>query len=122
MTRATPRSWRPRSRCATACGRKTSSAASAAKEFLALLPDAGRDAAGVVAESLRASIQAVRARIDGLELAVTVSIGWATWDGEEDADALVKRADGALYVAKRAGRNAVRGAENSSAASLPRRT
>ena len=92
------------------------------EEFLALLPDAGKDAAGVVAESLRASVEAVRTRVDGLELAVTVSIGWATWDGEEHADALVKRADGALFVAKRAGRNAVRGAENSSAASLPRRT
>ena len=92
------------------------------EEFLALLPDAGKDAAGVVAESLRASVEGVRTRVDGLELAVTVSIGWATWDGEEDADALVKRADGALFVAKRSGRNAVRGAENASAASLPRRT
>jgi PleD family two-component response regulator len=58
--------------------------------------------------------------MDDLELAVTVSIGWAAWDGEEDADALVKRADIALYAAKNSGRNAVRGAENLSA-SLPRR-
>ena len=53
--------------------------------------------------------------------AVTVSVGWATWDGQEDADTLVKRADNALYAAKNAGRNAVRGAEQRSA-SLPRRT
>jgi diguanylate cyclase (GGDEF)-like protein len=92
------------------------------EEFLALLPDAGTDAAGVVAESLRASVESVRTRVEGLELAVTVSIGWATWDGQEDADALVKRADGALFVAKRAGRNTVRAAENTSAASLRRRT
>jgi two-component system cell cycle response regulator len=91
------------------------------EEFLALLPDADADAAGVVAESLRASVENVRTRPDGLDLAVTVSIGWATWDGDEDADALVKRADNALFVAKRSGRNAVRGAENLSA-SLPRRT
>jgi PleD family two-component response regulator len=57
----------------------------------------------------------------GLELGVTVSIGSATWDGQEDADAPVKRADTALYAAKNAGRNAVREAENLSA-SLPRRT
>jgi PleD family two-component response regulator len=59
--------------------------------------------------------------VDELELAVTVSIGWATWDGAEAPDALVKRAAIALYAAKNSGRNAVRGAENLSA-SLPRRT
>jgi diguanylate cyclase (GGDEF)-like protein len=91
------------------------------EEFLALLPDAAPSAVGVVAESLRASVEAVRTRMDHLELAVTVSIGWAAWDGEEDADALVKRADIALYAAKNSGRNAVRGAQNLSA-SLPRRT
>jgi diguanylate cyclase (GGDEF)-like protein len=91
------------------------------EEFLALLPDAAPSAVGIVAESLRASVEAVRTRMDDLELAVTVSIGWAAWDGEEDADALVKRADIALYAAKNSGRNAVRGAENLSA-SLPRRT
>jgi two-component system cell cycle response regulator len=91
------------------------------EEFLALLPDAGADAAGVVAESLRASVEAACTRLEDLDLAVTVSVGWATWNGEEDADALVKRADKALFVAKRSGRNAVRGAENLSA-SLPRRT
>jgi two-component system, cell cycle response regulator len=91
------------------------------EEFLALLPDASEGAAAIVAESLRASVERMRTRTGGLELAVTVSVGWATWDGEEDADALVKRADNALYDAKNAGRNAVRGAQNLSA-SLPRRT
>ena len=91
------------------------------EEFLTLLPDASSEAASVVAESLRASVAGVRTRTDGLELAVTVSVGWATWDGEEDADGLVKRADKALYCAKNAGRNAVRGADDLSA-SLPRRT
>jgi two-component system, cell cycle response regulator len=91
------------------------------EEFLALLPDAAASSVGVVAESLRASVEGARTPMHELELAVTVSVGWATWDGEEDADALVKRADIALYAAKNSGRNAVRGAENLSA-SLPRRT
>jgi two-component system cell cycle response regulator len=91
------------------------------EEFLALLPDAPVGAVGVVAESLRTSVEAVVTRVGELELGVTVSIGWATWDGAEGADALVKRADNALYAAKNSGRNAVRGAENRSA-SLPRRT
>ena len=90
------------------------------EEFLALLPDASARAAAVVAESLRSSVESVRTRVDGLELAVTVSVGWATWDGDEDADSLVKRADNALYAAKNDGRNAVRGGHDLSA-SLPRR-
>ncbi|SOD74896.1 PAS domain S-box-containing protein/diguanylate cyclase (GGDEF)-like protein [Jatrophihabitans sp. GAS493] len=35
----------------------------------------------------------------------TCSIGLATWDDREDADALLRRADAALYAAKQAGRN-----------------
>ncbi|CAA9507735.1 MAG: diguanylate cyclase/phosphodiesterase (GGDEF & EAL domains) with PAS/PAC sensor(s) [uncultured Solirubrobacteraceae bacterium] len=37
----------------------------------------------------------------------SVSIGLARWDGSEGAGSLVERADRALYVAKRAGRNRV---------------
>jgi len=91
------------------------------EEFLALLPDVDRDSAAVVAESLRTSVENVRTRLDGLELGVTVSVGWATWDGEETAEQLVKRADIALLSAKRQGRNAIQGADPLSA-SLPRRT
>ena len=91
------------------------------EEFLALLPDTDSRAAAAVAEDLRASAQAVRARHRGQSLSATISIGWATWDGEESPDELVRRADVALFEAKTAGRNAVRGAENRSA-SLPRRT
>ena len=91
------------------------------EEFLALLPDAGGRAAAVVAESLRASVEGVRAHCGPHELTATVSVGWATWDGDEPAERLVKRADIALYAAKDAGRNVVRGAPGSSA-SLPRRT
>ena len=82
------------------------------EEFLALLPDTPAEAAASVAEDLRAAVE---------DLTATVSVGWATWDGHEDADALIKRADVALYQAKDAGRNAVRGAEEGSA-SLRRRT
>jgi diguanylate cyclase (GGDEF)-like protein len=39
---------------------------------------------------------------------VTISGGVATWPGDgDDADALLRAADGALYEAKRAGRNRV---------------
>jgi two-component system, cell cycle response regulator len=90
------------------------------EEFLALLPDTPESAAAAVSEDLRASVQRVRARCGPHELSATVSVGWATWDGDEDADELIKRADVALFEAKDAGRNAVRAAEEGSA-SLRRR-
>jgi GGDEF domain-containing protein len=55
------------------------------------------------------------------ELRATISVGWAAWDGDEDADRLIKRADIPLYEARDSGRNAVRAAETGSA-SLRRRT
>jgi two-component system cell cycle response regulator len=87
------------------------------EEFLALLPDAGEAAAAAAAEKLRAEVAAARVAHEGRELAVTVSAGWATWAGEAAAD-LMRRADEALYDAKRSGRDQVAGAP----ASLPRRT
>jgi len=70
------------------------------EEFLALLPDADARAGHVAAEKLRASVG---------ETGVTVSIGWAAWDGEAP-DELLARADDALYAAKARGRDCVVGA------------
>ena len=86
------------------------------EEFLALLPDADAAAAEAATEKLRAEVAAARVRHDGHELAVTVSIGWAAWDGET-AQELLRRADAALYEAKRRGRDRTCGAP----ASLHRR-
>ncbi len=72
------------------------------EEFLALLPDADAAAAAAAAEKLRAEVAALTVEHDGPDLAVTVSIGWAAWEGEA-ADELLRRADDALYEAKRAG-------------------
>jgi len=46
--------------------------------------------------------------LENQTLEVTVSVGWAAWAGDSEED-LVRRADNALYAAKAAGRNAVRG-------------
>jgi diguanylate cyclase (GGDEF)-like protein len=78
------------------------------EEFLVLLPGEDDDAAQAVALRLVADIAA-----DPLGgLAVTMSAGVSTaQDASPDFDALLKRADVALYDAKHAGRNCVRTAE-----------
>jgi diguanylate cyclase (GGDEF)-like protein len=45
--------------------------------------------------------------VDGHEVRYTVSIGIASWTPGEDAETLERRADEALYGAKRSGRNRV---------------
>ena len=75
------------------------------EEFLLMLPDIGDAAA--VAERLRAAVAAEPVRAEEQTVPVTASFGWATWDGGESAEALVARADAALYEAKQAGRDRV---------------
>jgi two-component system cell cycle response regulator len=82
------------------------------EEFLALLPDSDAVAAAAAAERLRAAV----ANAEG-PVALTASVGWAVLAGDEEPDDLVRRADEALYAAKEAGRDRVRGP-----ATLPRRT
>ena len=43
--------------------------------------------------------------LDGAQFSVTVSVGGAATDGHEEPTALIQRADSALLVAKRQGRN-----------------
>ena len=76
------------------------------EEFLLLLPDSPD--ATVVCERLRAAIADRPVNVHGLlELRVSASFGWAPWTGEETGEALVGRADLALYAAKAGGRDRV---------------
>lgn len=78
------------------------------EEFVVLLPHTDLATALALAEDLRTHVAALPLYLDGQAQAVTVSIGVAVSDpADADADALVRRADRALYEAKRAGRNRV---------------
>jgi diguanylate cyclase (GGDEF)-like protein len=77
------------------------------EEFLAVLPGASAAEALAAAEHLRLAIAG--AGLDGQRTAhpVTISLGVATAGAEDDSEALLRRADGALYRAKREGRDRV---------------
>ena len=71
------------------------------EEFLVLLPDTNAESACHVAERIRAEVASAPTPV-----AVTVSIGIASWDGEAPEE-LLHRADEALYAAKQGGRDRV---------------
>lgn len=78
------------------------------EEFAVLLPSTDLPRAAVVAERLRAAVAAQVVHFDGARIRYTVSAGVASLDdGDGGIDLLLKRADQALYAAKRAGRNRV---------------
>lgn len=83
------------------------------EEFAAILPESNLDEARVVAERLRAVIASTTMQTEnGAPVTITVSIGVATLAGDSDSiDTLLKRADDALYLAKKSGRNQVRACE-----------
>ncbi len=79
------------------------------EEFVLVMPETDAAFAASVAERLRRDVEVAPFKTrSGEALTVTVSIGLAEWQGSADTpEALVKRADQALYAAKRAGRNRV---------------
>jgi two-component system cell cycle response regulator len=80
------------------------------EEFVVVMPDTDVAYAYAISERLRHSIETTPIRISRAphQLAITISIGIARSEGECDtADALLHRADQALYRAKRSGRNRV---------------
>ena len=74
------------------------------EEFLLVLPETDAPAAARLAERIRARVGAIRH--PGPER-ITVSLGVARWTAGETVEALVKRADEALYRAKEGGRDRV---------------
>jgi two-component system cell cycle response regulator len=80
------------------------------EEFLVVMPNTRRGDAYAIAERLRRQIALTPVRVrDGLDaLNLTLSIGVAsTLGGDDSAEALIRRADEAVYKAKAEGRNRV---------------
>jgi diguanylate cyclase (GGDEF)-like protein/PAS domain S-box-containing protein len=79
------------------------------EEFLLIAPATGPSGVEALAEELRAAVAAAPVAYGERSIPVTVSIGWTTWDDDDSPEMLVARADRALYAAKEAGRDTVRG-------------
>jgi diguanylate cyclase (GGDEF)-like protein len=78
------------------------------EEFLVLFPDATMEQARQSAERLRANLREQRLRVDDQDVAVTLSLGLASYEaGDVLFDQIARRADIALYVAKTQGRDRI---------------
>lgn len=77
-------------------------------EFVVLLPETPEKGAIEVAERIRDAVAAAPLEVEGRWFACSVSIGVASFPGDgQTLDALITRADRAMYQAKRLGRNRV---------------
>ncbi len=79
------------------------------EEFVILMPEANQEDAQKTAERLRKLVAETSLISGGFDVTITISLGVATWENgkELDFNALLARADSALYQSKEAGRNRV---------------
>lgn len=75
------------------------------EEFLVLLSNTGREAAQLVGERLRLAVMSLQPPSSAEPQALSISLGCATLLPGETVDDLQRRADNALYMSKREGRN-----------------
>jgi diguanylate cyclase (GGDEF)-like protein len=79
------------------------------EEFVVLLPDAGETAACASAERLRAAVERGEFSTAQCAIPLHISVGVAVFRSGDDFASLLRRADQAMYAAKRSGRNRVIG-------------
>jgi len=79
------------------------------EEFVIVMPDADETAARAGAERLRHAIEQVELMARHRRVPLRISIGVAVLDEGDDFASLLRRADQAMYAAKRGGRNRVMG-------------
>jgi diguanylate cyclase (GGDEF)-like protein/PAS domain S-box-containing protein len=78
------------------------------EEFILLMPQTDSEQAYQVVERLRLATTQLRIEVEVQQISLTSSFGLAVLAGEQDTlDAILQRADEALYAAKQSGRNRV---------------
>ncbi len=82
------------------------------EEYLVVLPDTTLDAARVLAERIRLSIDQHPLLVHRQTIHITISLGVACVEGAVNLNELSEAADRAMYLAKRGGRNRVASVEH----------
>ena len=77
------------------------------EEFILLFADTDLEGGRLIAEKIRQLVSERSWEFEGRTLSITVTIGACAFDGRVELDALLRRADEALYQGKAAGRNRV---------------
>lgn len=78
------------------------------EEFTVLMPNTSLHACAAVMQRMLQALQTLRIPFGECSLQLTATVGVAQWHGgEENPDALMQRADAALYSGKKTGRNRV---------------
>jgi diguanylate cyclase (GGDEF)-like protein len=75
------------------------------EEFMVLLSNTNPEAASMVGERLRLAVLGIQYLVENRAIALSVSLGCATLLPGESKESLLRRADTALFVSKRDGRN-----------------
>ncbi|WP_405120517.1 GGDEF domain-containing protein [Pseudomonas leptonychotis] len=75
------------------------------EEFMVLLSNTSRDAASMVGERLRMAVLGIQYLVENRAIELSVSLGCSTLLPGESMESLLRRADKALYISKRDGRN-----------------
>lgn len=77
------------------------------EELILLLRNVGAEAGATLAEQVRKAVADSTWEFEGQRLQITITAGLCQYADGNDVDALLKRADAALYEGKRGGRNVV---------------
>lgn len=75
------------------------------EEFMIIMPEIDVAGAAQVAERVRLAIAALQVAGGDQALTLSVSVGVAAWRAGENISDTIRRADGAMFAAKHAGRN-----------------